>query len=557
MSKSELFLDFSEWKEVYSSLTPQKILLVFPRFPLTMHSLRFFFEDIAKGSLRAPSAPLQNLIVAAFLPKSWELRLVDENVRPITDEDLLWADVVIASAEQAQIDSFDVIADRAHAFGKPVVVGGLDPSLSPHFYGKADYLHIGRVGDATKEMIFELNSGAKLQDKQKVFTVNKFIHLEDYPCPRYDLINVKEYLMMAVQTTEGCPFDCEFCDVVVFYGHTTISKRPKQVTDELTVLYDFGYRGAVWFIDDNFAGDVSHAQKLLPQVIGWQRNHDYPFAFFTSASVNMAEHPDLLNSMREAGFFGAFIGMESPDPIDLKAISKPQNMYRPLLESVEIIRSYGIEPVGAFILGLDTDTPESVDKLVYFVEKANIVAAQIYLLMGVQGTRTYKRLATEGRIMAQPHKSPPVPTNLLYKIGQKEAFAQLREAWRRIYEPRTFFARIRRNIATHKTGDAPFSRVTSPHFSFSLAWRLIWRLGILSDYRFSFWKTCFLSIVLGRIKLFMFWALYAYHLINFRRVVMDKLPPVMPDETSYVTDFNKLPGGIDYARCGECTLLIY
>jgi radical SAM superfamily enzyme YgiQ (UPF0313 family) len=298
-----------------------KVLLVYPRFPVTFWSLSHLFRDILVGP-RHTHPPLPLLTLAAFFPKSWEVRLVDENVQELAEADLHWADVVMVSAMQVQDRSLLTVLERAHAAGKPVVAGGPGPTLAPQFYeGRGvDYLHVGEVGDATVDLFRDLAAGPELQARTRTYRVERKLDIAEFPPPRYELIRPADYLQLTVQFASGCPFNCEFCEIPSIYGRVPRVKPPELVIRELDGLYALGHRGAVLFVDDNFLGNVQRVRELLPLVIRWQKEHGEPFAFSTQVSVNLADHPDVLAAMRDAGFHSVFLGIETPRAEDLRAM---------------------------------------------------------------------------------------------------------------------------------------------------------------------------------------------------------------------------------------------
>jgi len=527
------FLSRKKWlslfEETRSTQTARKVLLAYPRLPLTFWSMQFMLDDLLQGP-KAAFVPLSLLTMAAFLPSNWQLRLVDENVEPIKDDDLKWADIIMASSMQDQIPSLDRLVSRAHALGRPVVVGGLDPSLRPHLYENIDYLHSGLVGDATFEMIKQLSNDASRPTKQVVWKVKETVHLEDYPLPRYDLIQNEDYMALSLQYAAGCPFSCEFCEVIRYLGQKPITKRPEQILAELDLVYQKGYRGNFFFVDDNFIGNIGHASEGLKAIADWQRRHGYPFQFFTEASLNLARRPDLMAGMKEAGFYAVFLGIETPDDDALKSVGKNQNIVQPLHESITEIQRNGLQIFGAFIVGLDDAHPNTHERIAAFIEKTDICVSLLSVLVAPEKTALYDRLARDGRIIFKNHKEERIyDSNVLFLGGQKAVFEEYLKLWNRVYEPKALFRRIARNIARTGGGSGRYSRLVSKTIGLKMLPRLLWKMGVRSNYRRHFWRAFATAIFRAKLPYFFYLALTAYHAIRFREHLLDN-PPLPVDD---------------------------
>ena len=292
------------------------------------------------------------ITVAALCPKEWEFRLVNRNTEDLTDADLDWADLVMIGGMLNQQPDFLYLIELAHLHGKPVCVGGPDVSSSPHLYAAADFQVIGEAEHIMKDFIAAWERG----ERKGVFTAEKFkIDMTQSPLPRYDLLKLEQYLYIGIQFSRGCPFTCEFCDIIELYGRVPRTKTQDQILAELQALYDAGYRGHVDFVDDNFIGNRKHVRPMMPKLKEWLQKHDYPFEFTTEASINIADDDDMLQSMKDANFFGIFVGIESPDPETLIQMRKKQNTKRNIAESIHKIYSYGMFVTAGFILGFDTE----------------------------------------------------------------------------------------------------------------------------------------------------------------------------------------------------------
>ena len=552
-----VFDDASRWSSVRAIRSARHVLFVCPRFPVTYWSQHFPFRDILGDPEKAFQPPLDMLTVAAFFPESWSLRLADENARPVNDDDLRWADIVVTGANRVQMDSLDALIERAHAFGKPVVLGGLDPSMRPHFYDTADYLHVGLVGDATRDMILALDQAHDRPIAQQVFTVERKLHMEDYPPPRYDLIAPGDYLALSLQYAVGCPFLCEFCEIAPFYGRKPMVKRPEQLTRELDRILATGYRGVLVFVDDNFIGNPQAAARTVSVLGEWQREHGRPFQFFASASANLAEHPELMDSMYAAGFFAVFVGIETPNAKDLKAISKTQNTSRSTLDIVAAIHAHRLQVYGAFVLGFDTEGADAGENIFQFVESANICTPILSLLTASQGTPLYNRLRAEGRLIVQSRKGAFLDSNVLYARGQPEVFGQYVETYNRIYNPHNFFRRVKRNILETRVDDRRFNNTLPFRLKLKALPRMIWHMGLRPAWRREFWKMALWSLAHGKFNYFAYIAFMGYHYIRFSQALADAPPvPVTAETVAAVADVSaRDAGAIDYARAKDGPML--
>jgi radical SAM superfamily enzyme YgiQ (UPF0313 family) len=367
--------------------------MVYPKF--VPNSFWNYKEACKLVGAKYPAAPLGLITVAAMLPKDWDIRLVNRNTEPLTDADLDWADLVMIGGMLNQQPDFIYLIDLAHRHGKPVCVGGPDVSSSPHLYAAADFQVIGEA----EEIISEFISAWKRGERSGVFAAEKFkTDVTQSPMPRYDLINFEDYLFIGVQYSRGCPFTCEFCDIIELYGRVPRTKTNDQILAELQALYDHGYRGHVDFVDDNFIGNKKNLRTLLPRLKAWLEERDYPFEFSTEASVNIADDDNLLQAMKDANFFGIFVGIESPDPETLVQMKKKQNTRRNIAECIHKIYSYGMFVTAGFIVGFDTEKVSMGQAMIDFIEETNIPVCMVGLLYALPGTQLTRRLAAEGRL---------------------------------------------------------------------------------------------------------------------------------------------------------------
>ncbi|MCP3471503.1 B12-binding domain-containing radical SAM protein [Bradyrhizobium sp. CCGUVB1N3] len=367
------------------------VLMLYPLF--TAESFWSFGESCKLMGVQRPAAPLGLITVAAMLPESWTIRLIDCNTTPFGGDDLDWADVVFTGGMLPQQADTLRLIELCRAKAKPVVVGGPDPTSSPHVYARADFQVLGEAEGVIDEFIAAWDRGAR----SGVFTAPKFqADVTTTPVPRFDLLKFEDYLYLGVQYSRGCPFTCEFCDIIELYGRVPRTKTTPQMFTELETLYRMGYRGHLDFVDDNFIGNKKSLKQFLPELAEWQRAHDYPFEFSTEASVNLADDQELLNMMAAANFFG----IESPDPATLVAMRKKQNTRRNIAESIHRIYGAGMLVTAGFIVGFDSEKVSMADAMIGFIEEAAIPVCMVGLLYALPNTQLTRRLAREGRLHA-------------------------------------------------------------------------------------------------------------------------------------------------------------
>lgn len=375
----------------------RRALLVYPEFPVSFWGLQHAVELSGK---RSNLPPLGLLTIAAMFPPEYELRVVDLNVQPLSDRDLRWADRVFLSAMQVQAPSLLAVVARCRAAGVPTVAGGPFPSSYPDALWDVDCVVRGEVEGVFRALLAALEDGSA----PRVLEAPARPSIGESPVPRYDLVDIHVYSSMSIQFSRGCPFDCEFCDITKLYGRVPRTKTPAQVVAEMESLYELGWRGTVFFVDDNFIGNRrSVERRLLPEVARWQRERGYPFAFYTEASVNLANMDALMGAMVDAGFFRVFLGIETPNADALRTANKKQNVngVEPdyLLHAVSRIHGKGLQVMAGFILGMDGDGEESFDAQIDFIQRAGIPMAMIGLLTALRGTNLYQRLEREGRLL--------------------------------------------------------------------------------------------------------------------------------------------------------------
>jgi radical SAM superfamily enzyme YgiQ (UPF0313 family) len=440
-----------------------------------------------------PAAPLGLMTVAALLPQQWDFRLVDENVEPLDSHHFEWADVVCVGGMLPQQKRMLSIIDEAHGYGLPVIVGGPDPSSQPALYGSADYLVRGE-GEVTIPMLVE--------DLGRSAVAGEYVS-EDRAdmgravIPRFDLVNFRNYLQVGIQYTRGCPFNCEFCDIIELYGRKSRNKTPEHVIAELQALYDAGYRGHVDFVDDNFIGNKKGVRELLPALKTWSVEHGYPFFFSTEASMNLADDDDLMQAMRDVDFRFVFLGIESPEDHILESIHKKQNMRRPISEAVKKINSYGMIVNAGFIMGFDNESVRTAEGMIACVEDSSICMAMVGKLYALPNTQLTRRLRTEGRLWEAEERFgddvDQMTTGLNFDTVRPrlDILRDYRSVIGALYDPARYYARVTetglalRPVRRHKSGARGMLRSAKSFLKLSK------RVGFNRSTGWLYWKLLF------------------------------------------------------------------
>jgi radical SAM superfamily enzyme YgiQ (UPF0313 family) len=386
-----------------------------------------------------------------MLPPSWMVRLVDRNAEELTTEDLAWADLVMTGGMlPQQRDTLEVV-DLCHALGKPVAIGGPAVTSTPHIYEKADFRVLGEAEGVIDAFIAAWDSGAR----KGVFEIEKFtVDVTKSPVPRFDLLNFDHYLHIGVQFSRGCPFTCEFCDIIELYGRVPRAKTNAQMLTELDELYRLGYRGHVDFVDDNLIGNKKAVRTFMPELKAWLERNDFPFEFTTEASVNLADDDDFLKAMSEANFVGVFVGIESPDSDTLVAMKKKQNTRRSLVESIHKIYAAGIFVTAGFIVGFDSEKGSVADGMIKLIEEAAIPVCMIGLLYALPNTQLTRRLTKEGRLHPVPDSYLPGSAdqctqglNFDTLRPRAEILLDYKRVLEKVYEPAAYAGRLERLTA--------------------------------------------------------------------------------------------------------------
>lgn len=496
--------------------TTRRILCVFPRYTKSFGTFNNAYPLLG---VKAFMPPQGLLTIAAYMPKHWEVRFIDENVRPARKRDFAWADAVLVSGMHIQRNAINDINRRAHALNKPTALGGPSVSGCAEYYPDFDYLHIGELGDATHQLIAALARSTARPATQQVFTTTERLKLSDFPTPAYALAGMSNYFLANVQFSSGCPYRCEFCDIPELYGQNPRLKTPQQIIAELDAIVADGAVGAVYFVDDNFVGNRKATKELLPHLIEWQKRNKYPLEFACEATLNIVRSPDLLEMMREASFWTIFCGIETPETDALKAMSKQQNNEIPLLEAVQTLNSYGIEVVSGMIMGLDTDTYQTPDRILEFVEASNIPVLTINLLEALPRTPLYRRLQQEGRLIED---ATGRESNVDFKLPYNDVVAMWRRTFSAAFAPEAIYRRFAWNqqhtypnrIAIPPAGKISFANI---YRGFSTLAKLMVRVGLFSNYRRIFWKMAWPCLRQLDIEDVIHVSLVAHHMISYAR----------------------------------------
>lgn len=500
-----------------------KILLVYPRVAETFWSFKHALRIVRR---KAAFPPLGALTVAAMLPREWEKRLVDMNVRDLSDTDLRWADYVFISAMIAQKDSARNVIDRCIALGVKTVCGGPLFLSYREDYPDVDHLVLGEGEVTVRQFVKDLLQGTP----QPVYEPGKHPSLGSVPIPLWDLINMKDYVTMSIQYSRGCPFDCEFCDIIVMNGRVPRTKSDEQMLLELDALYNRGWRGSVFIVDDNFIGNKKRVKSLLRRIIFWQENRPSRLSFFTEASVDLAEDEELMDLMVAAGFNKVFLGLETPSEESLRECGKSQNLRRSLSESVRIIQKHGLAVMGGFIIGFDNDPPDIFEKQVNFIQNNGIVTAMIGLLTAMPGTRLYKRLEKEGRLLFKAsgnNTDVAGSLNFIPKMDRETIVRGYQWVMNSIYSPEMYYKRILEFLKQYR----PANQTCLESNDFFTFLRSLWYLGVADQTGSSkyYWRLLKESVSRYR-KSFtdaITVAIYGYH---FRSLFYEKWIPLEWEE---------------------------
>ena len=451
-------------------------LLVYPKYPDTFWSFKHVLNFVSK---KAAFPPLGLMTVAAMLPKEWNKKLIDVNITELTDQHIEWADIILIGAMLVQKESAKEIIKRCK--GKIVVAGGPAFTTQHEQFKGVDHFILNEAEVTLPLFLEDLKQG----NPKPIYTSDKRPDIKETPIPLWSLVDFKDYVSMSIQYSRGCPFNCEFCDIIIMNGRIPRTKTPEQMINEVQSLYDAGWRGPLFIVDDNFIGKKEEVKKMLDLLIKWQKEQDYPFQLYTEASTNLADDNELMQMMSAANFFKVFLGIETPCVDSLKECGKMQNVTRDLAEAVKIIHNNGMQVMGGFIVGFDNDTDNIFDAQIKFIQQTGVVTAMVGMLNALPQTRLWHRLKAEGRLLQDTSgENTDGSLNFVPKMGKEKLMEGYKKILSTIYSPKQYYQRIDTFIKHYKP--TVKSRISKKDIKAFL--KSVWRIGILSNSRLRYWK---------------------------------------------------------------------
>ncbi len=490
------------------------ILLISPLYPDTYWSFKHALKFISK---KAANPPLGLLTIASMLPRDWNKKLVDLNVDTLCDEDITCSDLVFISAMSIQSESALQVIERCRNL-KAITIGG-----GPLFSSDPD-----RYKDLMEHMVLdeaEITLPRFLKDfrngfPDRIYRTKEHPELSSSPIPDYSLIDISKYAQLSLQFSRGCPYDCEFCEITAMLGHRFRTKSTEQILDELTNIYHTGYRGNVFFVDDNFIGNRNRLKNdLLPAIINWSKERKHPFIYTTEASINLADDQELMQLMVRAGFVKVFVGIETPDDASLEECNKKHNRDRNLVESVNQIQSNGMEVTAGFIVGFDNDSPGIFQRQIDFIQNSGIITAMVGLLNAPVNTRLHKRMLEEGRLLdGYSGDNTDYSMNFIPKMKKELLQEGYQNIVKTIYSSKQYTDRVISFLKMYQPKVKKHSKITAGKLMALL--RSVIYLGILNHSRIWYWKLFFWSLFNrpATFSLAITYSIYGYH---FRKVFRD------------------------------------
>lgn len=465
-----------------------KALFVWPKIPNSFWAFTGMLELLPE---KVVMPPLGLITVAALCPPEWTLRLVDEAVEDLTDDDLRWADLVMVGGMEVQKTGLQNVLARARSFGRRTIVGGPYASSEPaRMLALADHVVVGEPDEVFGEIAAELEAGTA---KRHYEIIDK-PDVTHTPVPRFDLLKLNGYASMSIQFSRGCPFQCEFCDIIILYGRKPRTKLPQQVTAELDALLKLGWMKQVFIVDDNFIGNHARALELCVELEKWQKAHGFPVMFYTEASMDLAKKTALVDAMVRANFFYVFLGIESPSTESLQETRKFQNLAVDPVSCIDILHEKGLWVTGGFIVGFDSDTDDIFDRQIEFIERTAIPWALLNSLHAMPRTALYERMQKEGRLLeeSEHHSGDTNPPNFRTKLAPAVLLRGQAKTLAAIYEPKSFFARAWRSMESWKIRkNQRAARQPNAAGIAAIVARSIWHQGIKSSYKRFYWNYLF------------------------------------------------------------------
>jgi radical SAM superfamily enzyme YgiQ (UPF0313 family) len=463
-----------------------KALLIYPEFPDTFWSFRYALKFIHR---RASSPPLGLLTIAAMLPEAWEKRLIDMNVESLDDEDLRWADLVFVSAMSVQKKSAEGVIRRCKAAGVRIVAGGPLFTTEYETFGDVDHLVLNEAEITLPRFLEDFGNGVAV----RFYTTDQWADVRKTPIPLWSLAKMKHYASINIQYSRGCPYNCEFCDITLLCGRKPRTKDKDQVIRELESVYASGFRGQIFFVDDNFIGNKKKLrEEILPAIIQWMERRRHPFTFNTQASIELSDHKDLMEMMIRAGFDVVFIGIETPHEQSLAECSKFQNKNRDLLASVRKIQKSGLEVQGGFIVGFDNDPPTIFDTQIRFIQASGVVTAMVGILIALPRTQLYERLKKEQRLLKETSgNNTDFATNFVPGMDYDLLISGYKKVLSTLYSPKPYYERIRTFLREYiPPGKKKKTFRFRPNY-IGAFFRSIVVLGVVGKERFQYWRLLF------------------------------------------------------------------
>jgi len=486
------------------------ILMIYPEYPESFWSFKHALKFVSK---KASFPPLGLLTVAPMLPEEWNKKLIDMNVYKLTPKDILWADYVFISAMSIQSESVNKVISMCRNLNTKIVAGGPLFTSTPENFDSVDHLILNEAEITLPLFLEDLRRGKP----QHIYASEEWADVTTTPLPAWELISMNDYTSMNLQYSRGCPYDCEFCDITVLYGRRPRTKTAAQIIDELEIINNQGWRGPVFFVDDNFIGNkVKLKNEILPAISGWNEKRNHPFYFNTEVSINIADDEVLMQQMVKSGFEAVFIGIESPNEDSLAECNKTQNRNRDLIASIKKIQKSGLEVQGGFIVGFDNDPPVIFDELTDFIQESGIVTAMVGLLNAPHGTKLHKRLLKEGRLLNNFNgNNTDISMNFIPRMDSNLLIEGYKKILNSIYSPKNFYDRVFRFLKTYEPKKKKVFHL-NPNYVLAL-FKSMFRLGFIGRERIYYWKLFFWSLF-RRPELFSLSILFTIYGFHFRKI---------------------------------------
>lgn len=485
------------------------ILMIYPQFPDTFWSFKHALEFIGK---KINNPPLGLMTISSLLPSQWIKKLVDMNIQDLTNKDIEWADLVFISAMDVQRDSSQKIIHRIKSFNKKIVAGG--PLFTAEYdnFPEVDHFVLNE-GELTLPLF--LDDFMNNRKPERIYSTDQYAEIELSPLPDISLINIFDYECMSIQFSRGCPFQCDFCNVTALLGHRPRMKSVQQVISELEQYYQAGWKRNVFFVDDNFIGNKKYLkEEVLPAIIAWRKGKK-GFSFITEASINMADDPELMKLMSQAGFTTVFVGIETPNESSLVECGKKQNTRRDLIKSINDIHHAGIQVMAGFIVGFDHDTPSIFDEMISFIQESGIVTAMVGLLQAPNGTALYHRLEREGRILRKMSgDNADGSTNIIPAMDPHLLKSGYKRIINTLYSPAYLYPRIKTLLKAYRPVKIPGQVYANEIIAF---FKTVLRMGLKRGEARYYWNLVFWSLFNcpSKFALGISLTIYGYH---FRKV---------------------------------------